>query len=143
MSSRPGEAQVYSPARKHRGILINRLPKARNALKPPRSSCSILPALTFFQMFSFLLSPEYLPSDCTSDCLVVFVCLPTGGSSCRSPPPTVCLSTCLFLSAAYRCLMKPTTREKGDHGRRESKRGEGTKSRGFSNSKSRSKVLER
>lgn len=141
MSSRPGEAQVYSPARKHRGILINHLPKARNALKPPRSSCSILPALTFFQMFSFLLSPEYLPSDCTSDCLVVFVCLPAGASSCRSHP---CLP--VYLPFSVCCLsLSDETHHQGEGGPREARkqRGEGTKSRGFSNSKSRSKVLER
>lgn len=67
-----------------RGILINLPLKARDAQKQPRSSCSTLPALSFFQI-SLLISPLRISH--------LTVCL-TVSSSLSALPTSI--SPCLF-----------------------------------------------
>lgn len=125
------------PLQDNNGEYSNLLLKARDALKTRRSSCSIPPALSSFQI-SLLISP--LSTSHLTVCLTVSLplsaCLP---ASLLAYPPVclpLCLSTCLLVfcssldkTPACCCLMKPTTREARSRGEK-NQRGGGTKSEG-------------
>lgn len=128
MSSRPGETQADSFARQQRGILMNLLLKARDALKSCRYSCSIPPSMGFFQISLLIspLSPSHL-TVCLSVSEPLSACLPA--SPLAYPP--VCLPACmpvylppcllLFVRQNPRLLLSDETYHKGDEEQRRQK----------------------
>lgn len=130
---------MNSPARQQQGILINLLLKARGALKTRRSSCSIPPALSFFQI-SLLISPlstSHLTvclSVCRSVLLPLSACLP----ACLLAYPPVCLPCVpvylpprlrLIVRQTPRSLLSDETYHEGDEERRRIERQRGRRHR--------------
>lgn len=77
--------------------------------------------------FSDNLSLECLPSDCLSDCLVVFVCLPT----CISSTPPRCAPVYLLIVRRTPLALSDETYHGGDeeHRRQKAKKGGAVQSR--------------
>lgn len=145
---RPGETQVYSLARQQQGILMNLPLKARDALKMHRSSCSIPPALSFFQISLLIppLSPSH-PTVCLTVSLPLSACLPASPLAyppvCLPACPSTCLPVCyssLDKTPACCCLMKPTTREMRSRGGKK-QRGGMYKVGGFRTQRAKAKCL--